>query len=137
MRIRTILTGDERGTAVIELAIVAPLLLMILMGITSYGGYFWLAHNVQQAANDAARATLSGLTPTERQSLATAAASSDLSRVGGIRLALAATTITEDGTTLGVTIRYDASGSPFMRFNFLPLPISMISRSAFVRLGGF
>ena len=39
-----------------EFAIVAPVLVMLVFGILMYGGYFLMAHSVQQLANDAARA---------------------------------------------------------------------------------
>ncbi|MBV9841462.1 MAG: pilus assembly protein [Sphingomonadaceae bacterium] len=127
---------DQRGTAVIELAIVAPLLLMILTGITAYGGYFWMAHSIQQAANDGARASLAGLTSGERSTLATSTVSSELARINGISPANAATTVEDDGTTLSVSVRYDASSSNFLRLSIMPLPNRLISRSAVVRLGG-
>jgi len=59
-RIRKIaLTGltlarGERGGAIVEMALVLPLLLALLMGVLIYGQYFMLAHSVQQAANDGA-----------------------------------------------------------------------------------
>ncbi|HSI16265.1 MAG TPA: TadE family protein, partial [Sphingomonas sp.] len=50
------LAVDLRGVAVVEMAIVLPVLLVILMGIVTYGSWFLTAHSVQQVANDAARA---------------------------------------------------------------------------------
>ena len=44
------LTRGERGAAIVEMALVLPLLLALLIGILVYGQYFMLAHNVQQAA---------------------------------------------------------------------------------------
>ena len=54
------LARGERGAAIVEMALVLPLLLALLMGILVYGQYFMLAHNVQQAANDGARAAMRG-----------------------------------------------------------------------------
>ena len=47
---------SKRGGAALEFAIVAPVLMMLLLGIFVYGGYFLVAHTTQQLANDAARA---------------------------------------------------------------------------------
>ncbi|GAA3263164.1 hypothetical protein GCM10020258_28240 [Sphingomonas yabuuchiae] len=45
-------------------------MLTMLMGIVSFGEYFLTAHLVQQAANDAARAALAGMSATERKGIA-------------------------------------------------------------------
>jgi len=50
------LRRDQSGATAVEFAFLAPVLILILMGITGYGGYFWMSHSVQQLANDAARA---------------------------------------------------------------------------------
>src|SRR3546814_19456555 len=57
------LAREERGAAIVEMALVLPLLLALLMGVLVYGQYFMLAHNVQQAANDGARASIVCLDP--------------------------------------------------------------------------
>ena len=44
------LVHEERGAAIVEMALVLPLLLALLMGVLVYGQYFMLAHSVQQAA---------------------------------------------------------------------------------------
>ena len=53
---------DRSGATAVEFAFLAPVLIFILMGITGYGGYFWISHSVQQLANDAARAAIPGTT---------------------------------------------------------------------------
>ena len=55
------LAREERGAAIVEMALVLPLLLALLMGMLVYGQYFMLAHSVQQAANDARQALLTAL----------------------------------------------------------------------------
>src|ERR1700761_8291537 len=77
-RVRRNIGRDERGAAVVEFAIIGPAFVVILLGIMSYGGYFWLAHSVQQLANDGARAAVAGLDANERQQLAQAAITSEL-----------------------------------------------------------
>jgi hypothetical protein len=45
------LRSDERGTSVLEMAIVAPVLAMFVMGIGDLGRGFSERHSLQQAAN--------------------------------------------------------------------------------------
>lgn len=127
--------ADARGAAVLEFALVAPLFLALLFGIVGYGGYFWRGHTIQQAANDAARAAIPGLTAAERQSLALGAATGELTALG-IKPARISTTVTEAGETLTVAIRYDGSGDSFLNLGFVPLPGRLLQRVAAVRLGG-
>ena len=52
---------DERAAAVVEFALVAPLLLMLVMGIVDFGWMMMKANLVNNATRDAARvASLSG-----------------------------------------------------------------------------
>src|SRR3546814_13515496 len=59
------LKTDRRGAVIVEMALVLPLLVTLLLGLVCYGQYFLIAHRVQPIANDAARATLGGLTSDE------------------------------------------------------------------------
>ncbi len=130
------LAGDGRGSALIEFAIAAPALLMMLMGMMAFGGYFWMAHGLQQTANDAARSAIAGLTAAERRDLAEDAVDGELGRIDSLDPARATASIDDDGQTLIVRLSYDASNSAFMKLPFVPLPASLIVRSAAVRLGG-
>jgi Flp pilus assembly protein TadG len=54
-------TRDERGAAVVEFALVAPILLMLVFGIIDFGWMLMKANLVNNATRDAARvASLSG-----------------------------------------------------------------------------
>jgi Flp pilus assembly protein TadG len=120
----------------LEFALVLPLFLGLLSGIVGYGGYFWRAHALQQIANDAARASLPGLTAVERQALATAAIGSELEQVGGIAPADVTTRVAEGSGALTVQLSYDASADAFLRISLIPMPSTTIRRVAAVRLGG-
>ncbi len=61
---------DRSGVAAIEFAIVGPLFFMVLLGVLIFAIYFGTVHSVQQIAAEAARATVQGLTETERNELA-------------------------------------------------------------------
>lgn len=131
------LARSDRGASAVEFALVAPLFLLILLGILAYGGYFWRAHALQQVANDAARAAIAGLTAPERASIARATVQSEIGRLGGIEPARAAVTVSEEEDAILVTLAYDARQDVFFQLPLVPMPAPVISRIAAVRLGGF
>ena len=47
--------GQERGTALVELAIVIPLFLLLIFGVVDYGRLFWSTTAAQKAMHTAAR----------------------------------------------------------------------------------
>ena len=49
---------DQAGTAVIEFAIVAPIFVLLVMGMVAYGIYFGASHSIAQISADAARVAL-------------------------------------------------------------------------------
>lgn len=127
---------DQRGTAVLEFAIVAPMFLMTLFGIIGYGGYFWRAHSLQQVANDGARAALPGLTATEREALALSTVTSELTAIGGVQQTRVTTAVIQTTDTVTVQINYDGRQDGFLNLSIVPLPSKIIRRIAAVRLGG-
>jgi Flp pilus assembly protein TadG len=58
---------DRRGTAAIEFAIVATLLISILFGILAFGFQFATRVALSYAVAEAGRSAVAGLTPAERQ----------------------------------------------------------------------
>ncbi len=130
------LARATRGVAAVEFALLAPLLALMLMGILSYGGYFWMAHALQQAANDAARATIAGLDRDERQALARARAATVLSSHGGMSADDAVVALDEQGEVVSVEVSYDASQSVFMRLPLVPMPDAVIRRRAAITRAG-
>lgn len=127
----------EAGAAV-EFAIIGPVLIVLLAGIFTYGGYFLTAHTVQQITNDAARAAIAGLDDEERAALARGAAEAGLRAQAFMRGDLAQVQISRDGATLSVGLVYDASEDMYWAFQaLLPTPSPQITRTATIRLGGF
>jgi Flp pilus assembly protein TadG len=119
------LRASPRRALMLEAAFLTPAFALLALGGFEWGGYFWLQHRVQAAADQALAAALSTPDPGHRQHLARAAAErlltggvSDLSLEvgpGGPRLRLA----------------YDASASPiFALGNIVPLPPPVIVRLA-------
>lgn len=129
---------DRRGVAAIEFACVAPFLVLLLLGIISYGGYFWMAHTVQETANDAARAALGGLDPVERDQFARASYDANIAGLGAGAATASTLTVQESGGRLSVVVAYNAENSPFFALRSLvPLPNAKIQRSASIQRGGY
>lgn len=81
---------NERGAAAVEFAIVAPLLVLLLFGIISFGVMLSMRQSVSQAAAEGARAAAVTLIDADRTAEATDA----------IDDALSANGVTCDGTVL-------------------------------------
>ena len=62
---------DRSGASALEFAIVVPVFLLIVLGILTYGIYLGSVHSVEQLAADAARASVAGLSDSERTQIAT------------------------------------------------------------------
>lgn len=132
------LVADRRGTAIIEFAILLPVLIAVLAGMLCYGLYFGAAHSVQQLAADAARHSIAGETLTERQTMVTSFVNThgpSYFLVRTERLSEVSATA-QAGGRLRVRISYDATWLPIYGFaKFIPLPPSTITRDC-VTLGG-
>lgn len=126
---------DRRGAALVEFALALPLLLVLVIGILAYGQYFLVAHEVQQAANDAARAAIGGLNSAERAAIARDSVAAS-ARAGSLDPVITRSEIAESGTLLTVTVRHDASGIALLDTQLLPVPDTLIERRAVVRIGG-
>ena len=130
------LPRDARGVAIVEFALVLPLLVLLLFGMLGYGQYFLLAHDVQQLANDAARSTVAGMTAAERGTLATATIARELRALPNVKPGTVSSAIEESADLVTVRVRLDASAVPLMRMTLVPMPDAVIERHAVVRPGG-
>ncbi len=131
------LIGDRRGAALIEMALVLPVLMLLVMGIIVFGEWLSFANALQQSANEGARASLSGLSQDERALTARQTVTDTLSHYDGIDQTKVAIGVQDDGATLKVTVNYDMSDQPVMKLPFVPIPDKTISRSSAVRLSSF
>ncbi len=127
------------GVSAIEFAIVAPVFILLLVGILAYGLYFGLVHSVQQLAADAARAAVAGLTAEERRSIAEARVASGAETYMLIRPDQLVTVAEEGGAdSFAVRLTYDASHLGIWGLDgLLPLPSPVIRRAAVIRRGGY
>src|SRR3546814_9174712 len=88
------------------------------MGVLVYGQYFMLAHNVQQAANDGARASIVGLDAADRRAVANRAVARSLQAVGGTH----SVAVSETGEALTVAVTYTAPRDSLLRSSLVPSP---------------
>jgi Flp pilus assembly protein TadG len=131
------LLRDERGAALIEMAMVLPVLMLLIMGIIVFGEWLACANALQQSANEGARASLSGLSQEERALTARQTVTDSLSHYDGIDQRKVVVGVQDDGATVNVTVNYDMSDQPVMKLPFVPIPDKIVSRSAAVRLSNF
>ncbi len=133
--------SDRSGVAAIEFAIVGPLFFLVLLGVLIFAIYFGTVHSVQQLAAEAARASVQGITETERAELAKNQVASIVGSyplIDPAYLAVSAATSQTDANLFNVSISYDASRSIVFAFEgLIPMPPKTIARSAVVRRGGY
>lgn len=126
--------SDCRGAVLVEAAFALPLLLILLAGIVTYGLWLTAASNLQHVANEAARATLGGISDAEREQLADAAIARSLMGGGVINAEAVETELRADAGFYTVTLSYDAGAQTLFSNSLVPLPSRSIVRSATVEM---
>lgn len=133
--------SDDSGAIAVEFALVAPVLLMALLGILSYGMYFGVANSVQQLAANAARASVSGLNDDERAAIArqhVAVEAPAYVLLDASRASVRAAPSSSDPAMFQVAVSYDASRMAIWAFSgIIPLPSKTITRTAVIQRGGY
>lgn len=129
------LTVSKRGAALVEFALLLPLLACLMFGILGYGQYFLIAHLVQQLANDAARATVAGLSASERATLASQSVTTEASSLQPLDAARVTSSTSETNGFVKVTVSYDAGNVAILTTSLLPMPSTTIARQAVERTG--
>jgi Flp pilus assembly protein TadG len=127
----------REGAAAVEFALVGPLLILLLIGIVVYGGWFLMAQSVQALASEGARAAVGGLDAVERDALARREVTA---AVRGVALDPDRTTIevAEEAGRLRVVVVYDTGDSLVMALGgMLPRPPVVIRRSAVIHVGEY
>ncbi len=141
MKMLSRIAKAESGATAVEFALVFPVALMFFCGLLAYGLYFGAANSVQQLAADAARASVSGLTDSERVSIAqahiaTSGASYPLLKATA--LSVTAHALAADPTQFEVRVAFDSADLPIWAFSGLvPLPSKIIERVAIIKRGGY
>lgn len=130
---------DRRGGALVEFAMLLPVLLSLAAGVLSYGLYFGAAHSVQQLAADAARRAVAGDNAAERTALVNAYVAdhaADYFLLRADRLSEVSTASTGGGR-MRVRVAYDATWLPIFHFaRLIPLPPATIARDCVILEGG-
>lgn len=130
---------NTRGTAAIEFAIVAPVLILLMMGIIAYGFYFGAMHSLQQIAADAARTSIAGLDELEREDLARRFVETHADGYPFIDRRKIAVEVQDSsaGEQFTISLRYDAENLPIWNLlDSLPLPGKTMHRTSTIRNGG-
>jgi len=130
----------RRAATAIEFAILAPIFLVLLLGMIAYGIYFGASHSVQQLAADAARISMGGLSAQERTDLV----NDFITRNGAgypfldpRKLTVDARDSAMDGSRFVVSVSYDATDLPIWNlFHGIAMPGTTIQRQSTIRLGG-
>lgn len=129
---------SRAGSAAIEFAILGPLMIVLMMGMVVYGGWFWLAQGVQTLATESARAALGGLDTAERTRMVNAFVAAEARTGAGIDPQTLTVAVESDAEVIRVRVAMDASHHPiFAMTALLPPPPRRIERSAVVHIGGF
>ena len=133
--------GWNQGVAAVEFAIIAPALLLMVMSLICFGLYFVYLHELQELASASARASVAGLSQTDRNTLAnqfitTAVANSALLQTSDLTV----TTATSGTPAIyyAVTLSYNLKDTSIPLFaGLVPQRYSAISRTATVQFGGY
>lgn len=131
---------SRSGAAAVEFALVVPIFFILLFGIIVFGSYLAVIHSVQQLAAEAARASVAGMSDTERNSLALAYINNN---VGSYPLLVPSkltlvNSATNASDVFQITLNYNLSSSFIYQLpSFVPGPPSTIVRSAAIQRGGY
>ncbi len=133
------LIKDCCGASAVEFAFIAPMMLTLVFGIVAYGSIISVNNGLQQIVAEAARASVAGLSDSERTQLAQASVTANVSSYAFINAAKVTVVCdTPSASSFRVSVRYDMSNS--MAYNllaWLPLPPAAVTRNAVVQRGGF
>src|SRR3954451_17385380 len=89
-----------RGSAVLDAALVFPILLSLTFGTVEFGYYFYVKHSLQGAAREGARA---GITPTAVNSDVTTAVANSMAAAGLSSSGYTTAITGSGGTTINVS----------------------------------
>ncbi len=133
-------SNSDDGAAAIEFAFVAPVMILLVMGMIAYGIFFGAAHSVQQIAADAARVSIAGIDEAERKQLVGNFISHNSSGYVFINPKMLAFTVggaPHDASQLLVSVSYDATSLPIWGLlSSSLLPEKRITRQVSIRVGG-
>lgn len=129
---------DQRAVSAVEFALIAPVLILLVFGIVSFGTILATYNGVQQLAAEAARSSIAGLSNAERAQLAQAYVTQNVKAYPFIDPNKVQVTTSSQSMTFQVTVAYDMSGSyVFTLGKLIPLVTPVVQRSAAIQFGGY
>lgn len=141
LRVACRFTRNTAAVSAVEFALIAPILLLLLFGIIGYGYVLGIHHGVQQIASEAARASVAGLTDTERALIARNFVTANVASYAFLDPEKVSVTTAASGSptqTFEVAVRYEFSDSIFDRLGSLvALPAPVVERRAVIQRGGY
>ena len=131
----------KTGTAAVEFAIIAPLFLMMVLGMLGFGIYLGAAHSTRQLTSDVARATIAGTTEIERQTIAHNFVFQSLKSYAFLDLEHIDVIVSDSESApnqFDVQISFRADDLPvWSLMDFVPQPGKVITATATIKNGGF
>jgi Flp pilus assembly protein TadG len=133
--------NDTRGVAALEFAMIAPVLLLMLLGMACFGAYLMFLHEVQELSSSAARSSVAGLSEGERDSLAQAFVANDVAQSALLSMTDLTVTTATSGTpptNYSVTVSYNLKDTPIpMLAGLVTVPLNSITRTSTIEFGGY
>lgn len=136
----TSLVRDPVGTTAVEFALVAPVFVLLLLGIIGFGQIIGVHHALQQLAAEAVRASVAGLSDTERDALARQYVAANAGAYLGLdaaRVQVSTTAVPPPQTATAVSLSYDLGDAILYRLAPTLLPDPTVRRSATIQRGGY
>ena len=134
-------SASNEGAAAVEFAIISSIFLLMLLGVIAFSALFTVYGGVQQLTAEAARASVVGISGSERDQIARNFIAGKVGTYAYLDARKLNVTTTSAGTpsnTFTVSIDYDLSGSAAYQFiNFVPLPSPVLRRSSSIQFGGY
>ena len=131
---------DSRGVSAVEFALVLPVFIAILFGIIGFATVENIYMGTQELASEAARASVAGLSDSERSQIVTSFVTANIGYYAFLdptKMSVTSRTISTNPSTYVVSLTYDMSGSFVYQFNnIVPLPSPTVQRTAVVLNGG-
>ena len=129
------------GIAALEFALIAPVFMLMLIGMIAMGFYVMLLHEVQELASSAARSSVAGLNQTERNTLAQAFVSNYLAASA----LLVASDVNVQTSTTGtpptdyaVSVSYKLKDTPIPFLSgVIGINFTTINSTSIVEFGGY
>jgi hypothetical protein len=123
--------ASARVAKAVELACLVPAFVLLAAGLATWGGHFWLSHELQLVADHALAAASGELNLDSRESRARVEAEEAIAERAGLSAGLMRLSVVSTPRRLTVLLVYDASRTPmFALGRLLPGPSPVIVRSA-------